>query len=359
MTKKVITSLDQINAEWLTAVLTKSGALTNGSVATYDIDSGGGNWSTNAHLIISYSKEAEGDLPQHLFLKMVATDASSGDEFFGVSEVTYYTRDYLDVEGAPFIRCYDAAYTEEEQHYHLLLDDVSITHLEAAQKEPTLEYGLALAEGLGAMHARWWGSERLAEAHAPMHNANHIQRFVDIAKPGVEHILDRFANDLEAHWPELIHELFARHPQTMIRRTENNNGFTLIHGDAGHNNILVPREGERPIYIIDRQPFNWSLTTWLGVYDLAYAMVLDWDVETRRSLEIPVLRRYYERLCENGVLDYSWEQLLEDYSLTAAMGVYIATEYCRSGINRRIAVWLLMLKRSLAACDDWDCSELW
>jgi len=37
LAEKVITSLDQINAGWLTAVLTKSGALTNGSVATYDI----------------------------------------------------------------------------------------------------------------------------------------------------------------------------------------------------------------------------------------------------------------------------------------------------------------------------------
>jgi hypothetical protein len=33
---------------------------------------------------------------------------------------------------------------------------------------------------------------------------------------------------------------------------------------AGASNILVPRQGDRPIYLIDRQPFNWSLTAWLG-----------------------------------------------------------------------------------------------
>jgi hypothetical protein len=56
-------------------------------------------------------------------------------------------------------------------------------------------------------------------------------------------------------------------------------GFTLIHGDGGKANILIPRAGDRPVYIIDRQPF---------------------------------------------------ERLYDDCRLSAAMGVYIATEYCRA-----------------------------
>ena len=100
----------------------------------------------------------------------------------------------------------------------------------------------------------------------------------------------------------------------------------LIHGDIGHHNILVPRRGDRPIYLIDRQPFNWSLTTWLGVYDLAYAMVLDWETDTRRQYEIPILKRYHAHLIKHGITDYTWERLFDDYRLCVAMGVYIATE---------------------------------
>ena len=62
---------------------------------------------------------------------------------------------------------------------------------------------------------------------------------------------------------------------------------------------------KRQIYIIDRQPFDWSLTTWLGVYDLAYAMLIDWDTPTRRALEWPVLRRYHDELRRRGVMGYS------------------------------------------------------
>jgi hypothetical protein len=98
----------------------------------------------------------------------------------------------------------------------------------------------------------------------------------------------------------------------------------------------------------------------LGAYDLAYAMVLDWPVETRRRLEAPVLRRYHQSLIEKGIGAYDWRQLFDDYRLCVAMGVYIATEYCRGGINQRsIPVWLPMLQRSLAAIEDLNCADLW
>jgi hypothetical protein len=360
MTDKVITSVDQVSREWLTSTLTKSGALTNGEVESFEFGEGQGNWSTSANLFVKYTDAATGSLPERLFLKMVNTDLD--DEYFGDSEVTYYTRDYIDVHEAPLLRCYDAAYSKELNRYHLLLDDVSETHVTAAEKEPTLEYGLALAEGLATLHARWWGAKRPAEAGAPIHSEGFIKQFIDVAAPGVEHIIREFSSELKPHWPEAMRELFAKHPQTVINRARDLNGFTLIHGDVGAYNVLVPRhaDADYPLYIIDRQPFNWSLTTWLGVYDLAYAIVLDWDIALRRKYENPILKHYHEHLLHNGILDYSWEQLYNDYRLCVAMGVYIATEYCRGGVMERLnPIWLPMLQRALTACDDLECSALW
>lgn len=354
----VITSLEQVTSEWLTSVLGNSDALTGGAVTAFDVETGGGNWSANARLTVHYMDDAQGARPRRLFLKMVNADLD--DEFFGPSEVAYYTRDYAGVENAPLLRCHDARFSDEEKRYHLLLDDVSETHIQAAKKPPTISYGRTLAEGLAAMHAHWWGGQRLAEAGAPIHSEGHIRRFAEIARPGAGHIVEDLSGDLKPHWPALIEDLFANHPDAMVRRAQNDNGFTLIHGDVGDSNVLVPREGDRPIYIIDRQPFDWSLTTWLGVYDLAYAIVLDWEVDVRRGLEIPVLRQYHAHLIENGVDGYSWEQLMDDYRICVAMGVYIATEYCRGGINEKWRpVWSQMLRRALTACDDLNCRELW
>ncbi len=352
----VITNVDEVTPEWLTDVLTISGALQSGAVESFEVDTGVRLLSTNARLKLAYAPGSQGDMPQKLFLKMV--DIDQDDEFFGPSEVYYYIRDYMGVWDAPLIRHYDAAYSAEMGRYHVLMDDVSGTHIEAREKTPRLEYGLALADGLAAMHARWWGRDRLGDAPIPSPAA--IRRFVSISEPGAGHILAAVGDQLKPHWPDAIRTLFKKHPQLIIDRTRNGSGFTLIHGDVNWNNVFVPIAGDRPIYIIDRQPFDWSLTTWLGVYDLAYAMILDWDIDIRRNFEQAVLRRYHEQLIAHGVSDYSWEQLFEDYRLMAAMIVYIPIEWCRGQFNpETMPAWMPMLQHAMTAFDDLDCAALW
>lgn len=339
-------------------MLLRSGVLIRGAVASINVTTGGGNWSANALLNLRYIDGSEGTLPQRLFLKMVNTKMNG--EFFDPSEVFYYTRDYIGVTGAPLVRCHEAAYSEELHSYHILMDDLSETHVMAADKTPNLAYGLALAEGLAAMHARWWGEQRFSELGATMHTAQHIHRFVSKSVAGAGQILNRFSNELESHWPDAIRTLFAKHPAALIARSRDAQSCTLVHGDVGHHNVMVPRNGDQPIYIIDRQPFEWSLTTWLGVFDLVYAMILDWDVNIRRRFETPVLQRYYDQLLQNGVTNYSWDQLMIDYRLCVPMGIYVAAESFSSDVKERwISTTLLMLRRSLTACDDLKCNELW
>lgn len=358
MSREVIASVEQVTPEWLTAVLTQSGALSKGRVASFEDESTERILSTGSRLRIAYSNGAAGTMPARLFLKTV--NADQDDEFFGVSEVNYYVRDYKGVACAPIPRCYDAVFSEEQRRYHLLLDDLAETHVEAKHKPRTLPYGLALVEALACLHAHYWGAGRVVLAGDSIPTASQIGRYVAVAQPGAGHIIEHFSQALKPHWPALIGEIFERHPRAMIARTNEPNGFTLIHGDPNWNNILVPRDGDRPLYLIDRQPFDWSLTVWLGVYDLAYALVLDWEIEERRQNEIPLLRHYHEQLVERGVDDYSWEQLMIDYRLSVAICVYVAVEWCRGGINEAWThVWLPMLQSALTACDDLRCSELW
>ena len=152
MPESVIASAEQATPEWLTAALSTSGALSAGKVIAVELDNGDGNWSTNARLRPRYSADAAGDRPARLFLKMVRTDLDD-EESFSDSEVRYYTRDYVDVPDAPLVRCHDAAHSTADRAYHLLLDDVTATHVEATGRRPTAEHALALADGLAAMHA--------------------------------------------------------------------------------------------------------------------------------------------------------------------------------------------------------------
>lgn len=358
MPQQLLTSPEQITRQWLTGVLTRSGALSGGEVAAIEIDANDRTLSSNYRLRIVYSDGSHGLMPARLFLKTV--NADQDEEYFGPSEVDYYVRDYVGVDGAPLIRCYDGVFSAEQRRYHLLLDDLSDSHVEAGTKTPTLEYGLALAEALACLHAHWWGAERISQSGDRLPTASQIDRFVEVARPGAGHIVAAMPDPLQPHWPAALAELLDRHPQAMAARTADANGFALIHGDANRTNILVPRAGDRPLYVIDRQPFDWSLTVWLAVYDLAYALVLDWNSEQRRRQEMTILHHYHDQLVARGIRDYPWSRLYDDYRLSVAICVYVAIEWCRGGINHEWThVWLPKLQRSLTACDDLNCRELW
>ncbi|MCB9455136.1 MAG: phosphotransferase [Anaerolineaceae bacterium] len=353
----LITSVEQVNELWLTHILEASGALYQGRVTKVDMLIDARELSTSVRLGITYSEDATGSKPTKLFLKLVTLDME--DEFFGPSEVNYYQRDYVGIHDAPIPRTYDAVYSEKQGRYHILMDDLSDTHMTARDRMPTLGYGMALAESLATLHAHWWGKIRLSEIDEHIPDAQAIQEFTDMGKLGASFIIATCEDELKAHWPEVINRIYVSHPHLMVQRTQDDVGFTLIHGDMNRNNILVPINGERPLYLIDRQPFNWSLTVWLAVYDLAYAMVLYWDVKIRRALETHVLRHYHKCLIRQGITAYTWEQLWDDYRLCAMMGVYVATEWCRSQLNMDThQYWMPMLQRTLTAVDDLQAANL-
>jgi hypothetical protein len=322
--QEVITSLDELTPQWLTEVLLRDGALENGAVVSVAmLGKTEREWSTSCRIHPSY--------------------APDDDECIIPSEVNYYGRDYVGVRGVPLVRCYGTAYDEVLHHYYVLLDDLSDTHQPASTVgvNVTVEYGLALVEGLAAMHAHWWGAERLNRINEPIH------------------ILDCCRGELKAHWPRAMHDIYSRHPAALIERARDDDGFTLIHGDANPTNIFVPLKGVRPLYILDRQPFDWSLTSWLAAYDLAYAIVLSWPIEVRRQLEQPMLREYLENLIRRGVTNYSWERLYDDYRMSVMICLYVATEWCRGGPNLRWKhIWMPKLRKTMTAFDDLNCVEM-
>ncbi|HJW69786.1 MAG TPA: hypothetical protein VJ829_10550, partial [Candidatus Binatia bacterium] len=113
------------------------------------------------------------------------------------------------------------------------------------------------------------------------------------------------------------------------------------------------------MYLIDRQPFDWSLQRWLGASDLARLMIIPWRPELRRDWQIPVLQRYQETLRRAGI-ELPWQLLLADYRLAALESVEIAVEWCADPVTRveKRGLWEWMLGRALEAVDDLDCAAL-
>ena len=76
---------------------------------------------------------------------------------------------------------------------------------------------------------------------------------------------------------------------------------TLIHNDVQGNNLLVDRDGEPSLAVVD-----WQLTTCARPgLDLARFLVSYLDIAERRGHEDRLLQNYHSLLTERGVADYS------------------------------------------------------
>jgi hypothetical protein len=348
--------VDEVTTAWLTAVLQARGALRAGAVASLDREVAGSSWSKRVHLRPRYEASALGERPPALLLKICA----GAHAVFGPSEVLYYTRDYRGYERAPIPRCYDAAYREDPRAYHVLLEDLSETHCDGFCLEPTLELGRSIADALARLHARYWAGQRLAGIGARIAGAPELERYFAHIGKGLEPLFDVLGDALTPGWRQILDDVFANHPRVMQRRARDAVGFSLVHGDVNPGNVLTPRQGSGPVYLIDRQPFDWSLQGWLGASDLARLMVLYWEPEQRRRWQFPILRQYQTSLQECGI-DFAWEALLFDYRLCVVEGVESAVEWLVLPDDRSSKRWLWerQLERSMAAYSELECAELW
>jgi hypothetical protein len=356
MSEQTITDLNQIQPDWLMQVLRRCGALEHGEITNLDITNEGSKFARIARIQVTYSADAAGRRPASLFLKMCA---DSG--FAGRSEVNYFARDYTGLADAPIPTSYDAQFDEASAAYHILMDDLSATHRNNFETTPDLAYGIAVAEALATLHAYRWGEEGFRPAGGAIPDQRQIDRYIAVAQAGLEPMLAELGSVLDPLWRDALYDIFTFHPRWMAERTNDPSGFTLVHGDPNPGNILSPRVGGGRIYLIDRQPFDWSLTTWLGVHDLTYAIVHPWDIALRREMEWPILEAYHAELVRRGVTDYSWSQLATDYKLCAVQSVYVATEWCSVPEDVKPMKWLWekQLERALTAFFDLECAALW
>jgi hypothetical protein len=254
---------------------------------------------------------------------------------FGRSEVDYYLRDYTGLADAPLVRCHDAQH-EPGVGYHLLLDDLGATHQDGRDVAPTLAHGLAVATALGRMHGVHWQSR-------PAPCAETLDRYFSEVRPGVE--------PMEAATGEAWLARFDSHEHALRARWADPRGMTLLHGDLNPTNVLAPRGAPGPVIFLDRQPFDWSLTYGLALWDLAYFLVPWWPEADRRACELVVLRAWHQALARP---DYTWDQVRADWPIAVAQSMDVPVEWCSKDATRDAMRWLwsMQLDRVRAALAD-------
>jgi hypothetical protein len=184
------------------------------------------------------------------------------------------------------------------------------------------------------MHAHHWQS-----APAPAEAV--LDRYLDEVRPGVP-VLEQMTGLALARD-------FAAHEAAMRRRWADPRGMSLLHGDLNGSNVLTPRGASVPVLLLDRQPFDWSLTYGLAVNDLAYFLVLWWPEADFAAWAEAVLRRWHETLAQP---DYGWSSVLADWRLSVRQCLHVPFEWCSKPetASRMRWLWQVQLQRVQAAC---------
>ena len=351
----VLYSIEDLTPDWLTDVLRENGVLADGHVTEVKESSTNHQSSLNYFLNVTYSPDAPSSAPKTLFLKLSNPERLP----LTADEVEYYTKIIAQMPLKIAPTYYSAEYDGEKGAYHILLEDVSATHTGLSLAYPPITaHAYAMAKTLAQFHAHWWEKPTLNTVSTLPTEAV-IKRYVDFCRPGLSPMFDFLGDRITDQQKQLVMTVTEQYPRWLLARTQQKpNHLTLIHGDCHNANWLLPR-GEGETYLVDRQPFDWSLTCSLGASDLSYMMIHWWHPKYRERIEESVLRAYHTELLAQGVTDYSWQQLWDDYRLCAIQSLYVPLEWCTEGnLGDTAWIWYRQVMYTLEAIEHLGSWEL-
>lgn len=345
--------VEEFSADFLTERLRAGGALPHGRVSA--VHAGARQTtilSTIVQLRLEYSTDAPVEAPTRLLLKASRGGLDPSLKSVGEREVAFYRQIAPLMPNGPFVRCYDANFSEGA--FHLLLEDLSETHTILTQwpLPPRVEVCEQIIDTWALLHAFWWRHPRLGRD---------VGTFADdatIAK-GAADTRERYARFAEflgdRLWPR-AREIYGRvldayerlYTPARLYAT-----YTLVHGDAHVWNLLYPGDGVASgIRLIDWDA--WRIGR--GVSDLAYMMAVHWYPERRARLEARLLERYHFAQRARGVTDYTLEHLWKDYR-RSVIGL-LAIPVWQHMLGLPPGIWWPHLNRIVAAFEDLDCAAL-
>ncbi|MBV9928537.1 MAG: aminoglycoside phosphotransferase family protein [Acidobacteria bacterium] len=341
-----------LTAAALTRRLRLSGALPQGAVtglrAEPEVET---ITSTLTFLTATYSADAPAGLPRRLVVKTPRAEHGLGGDLV-CHEVEFYRRLAPALGVPPSVRCLAAVEEGEDDAGVIVLEDLRATHDHPPGPLPPSRGQCELAlDALAGLHARWWESPELGRTVGELHTpagltdmvrgiAGHLPAFFDAhgdaLNTEVRHVYERVFNSRLLPWLRLAE------PRAL----------TVAHGDAHTGNVLFPRAGTGPAFLIDWQ--LWHLD--LGARDLAFLMALHWYPSRRREFEPALLRYYHDGLLARGVGGYSFDELRDDYRRCVVRNLTLPLILWSRGTKPE--GWWHRLECAVAAYRDLDCDEL-
>jgi hypothetical protein len=364
-------TLEEVTPAWLTEVLLRENVLPSGRVVAVEKLGNPAFNSNVVHLSPIYSAQVGATTPQRLLLKCSLKEPWAIRA--GAREVAFYQQVKRSPNHPPVVvRCYDAVYDADSGKSHLLLEDLSESHVIPVERSkqislvdnlPSALHLEQVVDALARFHAYWWQNAQLGTGIAQIGAwCSDEQRFAAeterrqrawealIAAEG-----DWFPSDLKLMYETILQQLPHLWRRYLQPRLATFSHLTLTHGDAYLANFLCPQEGQRGnSYLIDWQ----SPEVYLGASDLVTMCATFWTREQRAEgeRERKVLAQYHRTLQENGVSGYAWDDLVRDYQYSLVDWLLVPLQDRFEGSDK--SYWWPKMQCLAHAFEDWNVSEL-
>jgi hypothetical protein len=147
----------------LTDALRRSGALADAGISDVrGLSSRATVLSRIVRLQLTYDGDA-GSAPRVLFLKTALPDGTGKGWNAGRKEVAFYTDVAAAMPAHLVPRCFEAVWDETSNDWHLLLEDLTTSHVIATRwpLPPSTAQCESIIEAWARFHAVWWDDPRL------------------------------------------------------------------------------------------------------------------------------------------------------------------------------------------------------
>lgn len=353
MSTAVLGSVEEVTPDWLTDVLRRQEALAGIRVTKVRVDEAKQSFMASiAKLRIGYDGDPPVGSPTRLFLKTSRPPDQPASSASGRGEIAFYRTGAPAMADPPVPRCYDAAFEDATQRFHLLLEDLSESHRELSDYPlpPTIVESEGIVTAFARVHAAMWGDPRIGNGIGP--GLPDPDLYVTHLGPLFARFADALGDRLSSERRQRCERMLAARP-LITKRFSVPKDLTLIHGDAHVGNMLYPREeSSGGVRLVDWDFWRIRPAAW----DLAFMMAVHWFPDRRHAAEDRLLQHYHRALEAEGVQAYDIEALRRDYRLAVIDQLMVPLH--QMSVKQDAAIWWTNFERIMHAYEDLGCEEL-
>ena len=197
------------------------------------------------------------------------------------------------------------------RRYLLIMEDINDARPPSQIQGGSMDDALVGLDLLAHFHAHNWNETERRDAHPIIWSVGHLPKVVQASyRRNRTAFVERFGALIGEEVVAKMDEVQEQLPE-LCRRMERN-PWTLCHGDYRLDNLMFRSDGRTTV--LDWQGLAWGRPGWEVAYFITTALE-----PHHRAEEQTMLSRYHETLVTAGVSNYSFDDLLEDVTVSKAI----------------------------------------